>query len=116
VTVCVLSSSSERTQAPPAGISCLGHFQSVTWSRDPPVGKKEKPRRLATGFFLDAAPRLTAAAMGKAQGWTDQCTTLLVYSIFAIIVGSYGAYEHEFERGSMHSLYAGVRPPRAAAA
>ena len=51
--------------------------------------------------------------MGKAQGWTDQCTTLLVYSIFAIIVGSYGAYEHEFERGSMHSLYAGVRPPAA---
>ena len=81
---------------------------------EPPVGKKEKPRRLATGFFLDAAPRLTAAAMGKAQGWTDQCTTLLVYSIFAIIVGSYGAYEHEFERGSMHSLYAGVRPPAAA--
>ena len=47
--------------------------------------------------------------MGKMQGWTAQCTTLLAYSIFSIAVGSYGAYEHEFERGSMHSLYAGVR-------
>jgi hypothetical protein len=50
--------------------------------------------------------------MGKMQGWTAQCTTLLAYSIFAAAVGSYGAYEHEFERGSMHSLYAGVSQRR----
>ena len=47
--------------------------------------------------------------MAKMQGWTAQCTTLLAYSVFAIIVGSYGAYEHEFHKHSMYSLYAGVR-------
>ena len=40
------------------------------------------------------------------QGWTAQCTTLLAYSIFAIGVGSYDAYRHEHEGGSLHT---GVR-------
>ena len=46
--------------------------------------------------------------MGRMQGWTGQCTTLLAYSIFAIGVGSYDAYKHEHEGGSMHT---GVRQP-----
>ena len=50
-----------------------------------------------------------AAQMAGMQGYTEHMTTILLYSIFVMLLGSYGAYEHEFHRQSMHSMYAGVR-------
>ena len=46
--------------------------------------------------------------MAGMQGYTEHMTTIILYSIFVMLLGSYGAYEHEFHRASMHSLYAGV--------
>jgi hypothetical protein len=42
------------------------------------------------------------------QGYTEHMTTIIIYSIFVMLLGSYGAYEHEWDRHSMHSHYAGV--------